>query len=893
MRFENWLFTIPLRLRSLVARRRLDAELDEELRDHIERQMEENLARGMSREQARLAALRSFGSLVALRQQTHETWAWGWLDLLRQDLLYAFRSARRAPFLSAVAIVALSLGIGLNTGVFTMLSAMFLRPPALKDPPSYVQIYPRYTGWFPGVGQNSSFTTEDFDAIRSRSRALDEVSAWQQFPVTLEQGNTRLVTLLVTCNYFHVLGVDRPLMGRFLAARECAGGGAQVAVLSEPLWKNQFGADPAIVGKTIRLNGVPVTVAGVVPADAANSMLGGAFLPYTLEPQLDRSRDLLNSPDTPWLSMSGRLRPGFTRADAATELTAIMSQQDRAYVARRISAFDRKTSIVLTNGSFIANPAVHNLVLGLLLLMLGPLSLILLLACTNVTMLFLSRTVVRSGEIAIRLALGVSRWRLAGMLLMESLLIVLLGGGLSMILAYRVPLLIMNALGGNKSNFVVLLRPDWRVFSYLAVLVVAATILSSLMPIRAAWNLDLLTALKGREGAATVRSRTTSGLIVAQIALSFVLVCAAAIFGRMPHLIESMNPGFEIHRTMAVPLDVNTSGDNRAAARVFYRSVESKILALPGVQSLAYAGLEPFTQVAPTEIRLPGETEGKGQPATVDDVSSGFFSAFDIPALRGRLFLSTDASSTGANSVAVVSHAFAKQFWPDGDPVGKIIVMPDDRRLTVVGVVADTRSERFGILDGPRLYTLRSPFEVGGDLYVRVTGSARPMENAVRDAVRSVDPMQMGAPETIWEGLEEQAEGLTSLARIILVMASIGLLMAISGVYGVLSFAVNQRRREFGIKMVLGADRNSIFQSVILRAIKTVAIGLVCGVALAEPAMLFFNRLLAMSPFPLHRFDVTVFGVSAALLAAVSLLAMYIPASRAMRTDPMGVLRTE
>ena len=894
MRIENWLYTLPLRLRSLVSRNRWDAALDEELRDHINRQIEENLARGMGKEEARLAALRMFGNLVALREQTHDTWAWTPLEHIWQNFRYAVRSARRAPLLSAIAILALALGIGLNTGVFTMLNAMFLTAPTLVNPASFVQLCPRYSGWFTGADQNSAFTTEDFDAIRNHSQTLEDVAAQQQNSALLEQGNKNIPILLASCNYFHVLGIDRPLMGRFFASGECQRGtGTQVAVLSEPLWKHQFDGDPAIIGKTIHLNGVPLAVIGIAPSDAANYLLGGIFVPYTLEPQLNHANDLLASPDTPWLSITGRLRTGSTRDDARAELTAIMNQQDRAYVERKISAFNRTTSLTITNGSFIENPNLRNLVLGLMVLMLGPLALILLLACSNVATLFLSRTLARRGEIAIRLALGVSRSRLAGMLLMESLLTVCIGGTLSMLLAYRVPLLIMDTMAAGKATFVVLIRPEWRVLGYLAILMAAATVLSSLMPIRAAFKLDLLTALKGREGAATVRSRTTSGLIVTQIALGFVLVCAAVIFGRIPGLIKGVDPGFEVHHTLAVPLAVNTSGNNRAKAQIFYSALEAKLLATPGVQSVAYASLHPFNQSPPDEIRLPSQTKGTGQPASVDDVSTSFFSLFDIRLMRGRVFLPSDVSSTGASPLAVVSQAFARQFWPAGDPLGKTIVMPDDRHLTVVGVVADTRSERFGVLDGPRLYTLRGPYDLTGNLYVGFLGSAKPLETAVRDAVKSLDPTQIIAPQTIWESLESRAESIAALSHIILVMASVALLMAVAGVYGVLSFAVNQRTREFGIKMVLGASRATIFRSVLLQAIQDIAIGLMCGVALAEPAMLLFNRLLAKSPLPLRKFDLTVFATSALLLAVVSMIAMYLPAIRAMRTDPMRVLRTD
>jgi predicted permease len=879
MRLENWLYTIPLRLRSLLVRHRQDEDLDEELRDHIARQTEENQSRGMGAEDARLAALRTFGNFVALREQAHETWSWATLEHLWQDFRRALRSTRRAPLLSSVAVLALALGIGLNTGVFTIVNAGFLRSPTRVDPASFVQIFPRYAGWFTGADQIPDFTTEDYDAIRSRSHTLSEVSAWRQYPAVLAQENKYITTLLAACNYFHVLGIDHPLVGRFFASGDCtAGAQAQVAVLSERLWKNEFDADPQIVGKTIQLNGVAVTVIGVAPSDIANQLLGGVFLPYTLGPQFDHAGDLLNSPDKPWLSMTGRLRPGFTRANAQAELTAIMNQQDRAYVQRKVSAFNRKTSLILTNGSEIENPSIHALVL--------------LLACSNVATLFLARTIARRGEVAIRLALGVKRSRLAGMLLMESLLIVCLGGALSMVLAYRVPLLILNLLAPG-SNFDLRLDPDWRVLGYLALLMAAATVLSSLMPIRAAWKLDLLTALKGRDGAATVRSRTTSGLIVTQIALGFVLVCAAVIFGRMPGLIRGINPGFEIHQTLTIPLRVNTSGDNQASARVFYRALEAKILAIPGVRSLAYASLEPFIPSPPEEIRLPRQTKGTGQPVSVDEVSDSFFSSFDIRVLRGRVFVSTDTSSTDAAQVAVVSQAFANEFWPGSDPIDKKVVMPDDRYLTVVGVVVDIRSEHFGRPDAPRLYTLRSPSALGGNLYVRFAGSAKPLKEAVREAVKRLDPVQTIVPQTIWEAVEEHAEGITVMAQIVLLVASIALLMAVTGVYCVLSLAVSQRTREFGIKMVLGASRAEVFRLVLLRALKNIAIGLIGGIALAEPALLLLNRLLATSPLPLHRFDSTVFGISAIVLAAVSLIAMYIPASRAMRTDPMQTLRME
>lgn len=819
-----------------------------------------------------------------------------WID--RQDLLYTIRSAQRAPLLSIIAVAALALGIGLNAGVFTLLNSMFLNAPTGKEPSRFVRIYPRYEGWFTGADHYSSFITEDYDAVRSQTTTLGEVAAWQQSSTILEQAHSGrgTLTLLVTCNYFHVFGIDRPLLGRLLSADECKRGtAAQVVVLSEPLWRSQFHANLSIVGETIHLDGLPFTVIGVVPFDGTNFLARGVYVPYTDEPLFDHSviGRLLANPDEPWLEIAARLRPGYSRSDAQAELTTILRQQDRAYVERKVTSFNRKTSVELTDGSFIRTPALHDVVAVLMALILGPLSLVLLLACTNVTMLFLSRAVIRRGEIAVRLALGVGRARLLRMLLLESLLTALVAGLLSIALAYRVPQMIMNVANPEMAAFAPLMRPNWHVFGYLAVLVFAATIASSLAPMHAAWKLDLVTALKGREGAATMRSHITGSLIVAQIAMSFVLLSAAVMFARMPGMVSAMDPGFETRRMLSVPLAIDTSPQNHTVALNFYRALEARIQAIPGVQSLAYETLEPFRQTPPSEIRLPQQEKGQGKPATVDNVSIDFFSTFGIRLMAGRSFVSSDVTSADVNSVAVVSRAFVKQFWPGENPIGKIILTPDAKRYTVIGVAADTRSERFGILDGPRLYTLCDPSALDGELYVRFTGTASTMENDIFNAVKSLDRTQVMIPRTIWEEVESDAQDMRSFAHIIVVMASIAVLLAVTGVYAVLSFAVSQRTREFGIRMMLGANRVTVFRSILLRGGQQISIGLACGVALAEPIAWAFGRLIKNSPFPFRSFDAMVFGIAAALLVAISIAGMYLPALRATQVDPMKTLRTE
>jgi predicted permease len=522
-----------------------------------------------------------------------------WLD--RQDFLYTFRSARRSPLLTIVAIAALSLGIGLNAGVFTLLNAIFLTPPTQRDPGSFVQVHPRYEGWFTGTDQYSTFTTEDYDALRTRSTLLKEVAAWQWTSAVLEQATHSTQTMLVSCNYFTVFANSRPLMGRLLVADDCRrGAAAQVALLDEAIWKHQFNANARIVGETIHLNGLPFTVIGIVRTDGMYVRPATIYAPYTTQPALERhSANLLTAPDSPWLDVAARLRPGVSVTKAQAELTGIMREQDLAYVQRKVSTLNRRTSVVLTNGSFAQSPAMHNILAVLMTLIMGPLSLVLLLACTNVTMLFLSRAMIRRGELAVRLALGAGHGRLFRMILLESLLTALVAGVASIALALYIPQTLMNAIAPGTDLLSSHTQIDWHVFGFLAALVSVAAVMSAVAPTQAAWGLDLMSVLKGREGAATMRSRLTSRLIVAQIAMSFVLLAAAVLFLRLPAKTTSMDPGFEPRHVLFVPLAIDTDPDHHASALSMQKSIAARLLAIPGVQSIAYAELRPFSGVAP------------------------------------------------------------------------------------------------------------------------------------------------------------------------------------------------------------------------------------------------------------------------------------------------------
>jgi ABC-type antimicrobial peptide transport system permease subunit len=298
--------------------------------------------------------------------------------------------------------------------------------------------------------------------------------------------------------------------------------------------------------------------------------------------------------------------------------------------------------------------------------------------------------------------------------------------------------------------------------------------------------------------------------------------------------------------------------------------------------------------VAPiNEVRLVNQTKGEGRPSSIDYVSPDFFSTFGIQLLRGRAFLHSDVSAAGSAPVAIVSYAFARSFWGDSDPLGKVVVTPDDKHLVVVGIARDTRSERFSMLDGPRLYMLPRPQALDGQLYVRFSGDAAAVSNSIEQIVQSLDSSQVGRPSTIWDFLESNATAMRSLARVIVFMAGIAVALAVTGVFGVLTFAVNQRTREFGIQMMLGATRQSIIRSVMGRGLRQIALGLTIGLLLTTPAAWAFMHITQNSWMRVDTFDPWVYSISALILLAVSLTAMFLPARRATQVDPIQALRNE
>jgi putative ABC transport system permease protein len=810
-----------------------------------------------------------------------------------KDLRFCLRNMNKHIWLSIAVVMTLTLGIGISAGVFGFLDAQILRAHVDKDFDSYVQVYSGYSRDPLRPGSPGNTTMEDFLAFRERSHSLRNVTAWAQVEAPLSNGDPFQVRAwLVSPEFFSLYDLDRPLLGRLLQTEDFSAANP-VAVLTEPVWRKRFAADPQIVGKVIDFNGQPVTIVGVTPIFAGLNNGARIFFPYTLQTYLKVGDNLTRPGESSWLSVAARLKPGFSHRDAAAELRLLAGQQDRLHPGRT-------TTLTVTNGSQIQDPwDGSRLSLAFLVIIVALVTMVLIVSL-NVTTLLLARAAARRQEIAVRLAVGATPRRLVRMLLTESLVLAALAGVASYYLAERLPVAIdlwFTDLRYENAGTFYSLAPDWRVFAYLAAATLFAGVMVGLTPALQSLKVNLSEMLKGRQTmtAGTRGNRIFGFLIGAQVALSFFLLYGAVICIAAGRRAASLEPGFETRQVLMMSL-AGQRGTTERDFDAFHRTLTERLAALPAVQSVAYAETYPFGYSWGTDVYTSPGAAPRG--VAVSGVSPNYFSTLSIPILSGRALQEGDlpcGDSKGSCPV-VVSQQFAREFWPNEQALGKTLRGAGGNSYEVVGVARDISMTSLGRVDDPLMYeplksmTRGLPYQP----IVRFSGDGTALGHAMAANVRALAPeIVVGEVRTIQSIREQSLENLWKITELIGFICILTVLLAVIGIYGVVAFSVSQRTRELGTRIALGAGKKDVYAAVLRSRGRPVAIGLVSGLILSVATLWALTPVLKTAPFAMNVWDPISYGVTAIVLAAVALVAMLIPARRATKVDPLEALRYE
>jgi len=811
-----------------------------------------------------------------------------WLDGLTRDLSYGFRMMRNARMVSIAVTLTLAVGIGINTGIFTLINGMLLRPRTDSDPATFARLYAQY--WSRGNPREfaGAFSPAAYRAIQQRSQSLAELAAWRTDEVLIGDEPTASLTLEVSCNFFSVYGLTEPRSGRLFRSNECAPSTEErVVVISEEAWRNRFAADPQIVGKTILLNRQPFTVVGVTPVNFSGRVRGpGFWVPFTMQHRLTGNADIFVGDTFPSLWLEGRLRPLHSRDQLQAEANVIVGQAP-------LPDPDLKTRVLVTNGAMIEDPIVRASAFWIVLLILTGAMLLLLVSCASGSVLLLSRAIARQREIAVRISLGAARWRIVRQLLSENLLTSGMAGVLGIALALEIPQVfrkLIPQLPYLPFNL------DWHIFWYLTTITLASSIIAGLAPALECLKQDVWVTLKGHEHSAQTAGKrwTVRGLlVVAQVCLCMVLMVVSSMFSQAVLSIFLMEPGFETSHVLAVPLqfsDSYTAGD----AQAFLTRLQDRIATMSQVDDVATSSMSPLAggaeeSTSGTEFRLPTQLSQEGHTATFRVVSRNYFTTLGIPFVRGEGFPPSNSDA----SAVVISQAFAAAFWPRQDPIGQTVITGDGKHLLVVSVVRDNHSNYKNEPDAPTLYALRSKPSLGDLLLVRFHGNAVPVAADVKLVVRDLDPQMLVISSTLRAQMDDNAEHGWLIGKMLLFVAGVAMLLALLGIYGMVGYSVTRRKREFGIRSAMGASPRDVMRVVFATGARPVMTGIIVGIAVAFGFASGVAKVLQRAPIPLSSTNPMPYAAVAISLTLAALAAMIGHARRAARIEPLTVLREE
>ena len=867
---------------NLFHRNRVERELDDEMRAHLAMLVDEKIATGLSPQQARRSALIEFGGVDQVKEQVRDVRMGARFEQVWLDVRYAARVLRKNPGFTAIVVITLALGIGVNTAIFSLVDGILLRPLPYQQPDRLVRLVQSQRQ----IGLDTwNLSQATFAALRDNTHSLEAVAAYSTSGANLTgDGDPERVSIgTVSADFFKVLGLP-PVLGRAFRAGEDTPGNNGVCVISFGFWQRRFAGDPNIIGRSLSLSSTAIEVVGVMPA--------GFSFP---RPETEIWIPLALNPTRPapyFLKAIARLAPGVSPSEAETETTGVLWNYARQHPDTS------ENRVPLDQGSALKTivTPLKEVMVGAtqkpLVILLCAVGLVLLIACANVANLLLARATSRVREIAVRFALGATPSRVARQLLTESLVLALIGGAGGVMLAW----LGVRMLGRMPTDGIPRIEAvtvDGRVLAFTAGLAVLTGLLFGLMPALRAYRMGMVAAMHEGGRGGTASRRSNSALVAAQFALSFVLLIGAGLLLKSFQRLQSVELGFNPEKllTMVVSLPARKYSKPEQSIQ-FCDNLIDRLRSLPGVRAAGLTTNIPFvgddnTDNFIVEGREPG---GEGVQVQLLSITPGHLQAMGIPLLRGRDFLETDKSDS--QPVAIVDETLARMYWPDGDALGKRVETTGDMQwMTIVGVVGGIKQDGFAEQLQPHIYAplAQSPTLVA-KLVVRTDGPANPTISAVRSAVSGLDPdipvYSIRSMNDVM-GRTLNSQRLTNL--LLTSFSVLALLLAAVGIYGTMSLYVGSRRNEFGIRLALGAQPGVLLRLVLLEGMLLIAAGIAIGVGGA----LVLTRAIASLLFEVSPTDPVVFTGVPLLLVFVALAACFVPARRASRVDPMVALRCE
>jgi predicted permease len=865
----------------LLRRRKFDRDMDEEMRLHLELREKEQRENGAAPQQSYTEARKNFGNALAMREASHDAWGWTWLEQFGQDLRYSFRLLRKSPGFTAVAVLTLALGIGANTAIFSIIDAVFLRPLPYGQPNRLV-----YALWVGSDETEDSVGAADYLFWKQHSHVFDSASAYQPNSgsnLVVGQQAYYVQVTSVSPGLFATLGIS-PMLGTEFTPEEGQPSSAHAAILSYGLWRSLFAADPHAIGRNVQMNGQDYVVAGILPRDFQFVAAADLYTPLQLT---------FNSGDHDQnYGMVARLRPGVSLQQAQADMDGVFGLFKQMYPGDVWKGW-RGLRLIPYSQELTGNVRTP------LLVLFGAVSLVLLIVIANVTSLLLGRASARHTEIALRAAIGAGGWRLARQLTTEGLLLAGSGGGLGLLFAYWglrwlvgiIPQSVSIDLSTSLLPLGGQIPIDVRVLAFTLLVSVLAGVAAGLFPSLQTRGTNLYEELKegGRNAGLHLRHpRVRNILVTTEIGTSLVLLVGAGLLTESFLKLRSVNPGFNPQALWAVEMSLPPQRYTTTAQTwTLQQRVMQQLQTIPGVASVATTSNLPVERGLNYPFNIPGCGRLMVQ---LRAISPAYFQVMGIPLLSGREFLNTDQ----ANSV-ILNSELAHRCWPGRNPVGQAVAKSE-----VVGVVGDTKE---GALDNPPLPVLYVPQWSVPDGFTRlvhgwflsawVIRSNAPLNlKAVTQAVHAADPTLPVAhfkPMTVLIADSFVVAKSRLLAMLLDGFTALALLLAVIGIYGVLSYLVTQRTHEIGVRIALGAQRGDVLRLVVGQGAMLAGIGIVIGIAAAFGLM----RLMASLLYGVTPLDPLTFIGVAILLLAVALAACYIPARRAMRVDPMAALRYE